>query len=611
MSGARILVALMSVGVAGAVMMTGCQGLFEDLGGMEFETEDPVDERLELSVVQEPPGEVVAGEEFAVEVVAERPDGTSWVGGLEATLSVSAGTFDDGEQEISGTTNADGEVVFSVRLLMAHSGMVLTASILGEEEAATVQTRSFDVVAAAAAEDGSWISAGRAVQADGEEEAEIQIVLGDAYGNPIVDVVPTFEASGEGNVYGACSPTDGQGLSHCTMASTTAETKELSITSPLTLTGESVEFWVPCDEGLTEEFGAGDGSVDDPFRICSRHHLQLVGHPETDRWASFAITRDLDLLLESDFEVIGDDEQPFEGRFDGRGFVIRNLRIQRPGENGVGLFGVVGEGGEVRDVHLRDVDVTGGRSVGGIAGINEGDIRGSSVSGGVIGEVTVGGLVGENHGMIRDSWSDAEVEGTSMVEETNNLDWSEVGGLVGRNDDLIARGVSRGTVSGVYMVGGLVGRNRGLVEESYSVAEVYGERRAGGFVGLSLQGDIRDSYATGAVTGEHDAGGFAGDDRGTLRRSYSSGPVIAEQGGSGFAARTSQASVHCFWDLDTSEHSTPVATGPDGGITGLTTEEFALEQSFGAQWDFGGIWVIGMAPDGVLRPIHRWEEEEQ
>ncbi len=51
----------------------------------------------------------------------------------------------------------------------------------------------------------------------------------------------------------------------------------------------------------------------------------------------------------------------FIGSFDGNGHVIRNLYINRVGEGGVGLFGYVGSGGEVRNLGLENVQVVGGR----------------------------------------------------------------------------------------------------------------------------------------------------------------------------------------------------------------------------------------------------------
>ena len=80
------------------------------------------------------------------------------------------------------------------------------------------------------------------VLADGKATSTITVTLGDAYGNAIIGAVPTFAASGQGNSYGACSPTSGPGLSTCTLASTSAGTKVLQIVTPVADTGGSVLF---------------------------------------------------------------------------------------------------------------------------------------------------------------------------------------------------------------------------------------------------------------------------------------------------------------------------------------------------------------------------------
>src|SRR5205085_553286 len=49
-------------------------------------------------------------------------------------------------------------------------------------------------------------------------------------------------ATGSTNTLGACSASNGSGISTCTLASTTAEDKTLSITSPLAVIGDTVTF---------------------------------------------------------------------------------------------------------------------------------------------------------------------------------------------------------------------------------------------------------------------------------------------------------------------------------------------------------------------------------
>jgi len=117
------------------------------------------------------------------------------------------------------------------------------------------------------------------------------------------------------------------------------------------------------------------------------------------------------------------DMDGFRGTFDGQGHEIRDLFINRPHEFGVGLFGVVDEGGVVQNIGVVNADVTGNPFVGGLVGFHSGTVNGSYSSGSVTGNYAVGGLVGVNEeGTVSNCYSTGSVTG-----------YSYVGGLVGEN----------------------------------------------------------------------------------------------------------------------------------------------------------------------------------
>lgn len=96
------------------------------------------------------------------------------------------------------------------------------------------------------------------------------------------------------------------------------------------------------------------------------------------------------------WEPLGNDEVPFSGQLHGFGHVIRNLAINRPEENGVGLVGVLT--GTVRDLGLFDPVIVG-RRAGTIAGVirRQDDrtlLSHSYVAGGSVSGNWSGGLVG-------------------------------------------------------------------------------------------------------------------------------------------------------------------------------------------------------------------------
>jgi hypothetical protein len=125
----------------------------------------------------------------------------------------------------------------------------------------------------------------------------------------------------------------------------------------------------------------------------------------------------------------------FSGTFDGQGYEIRDLFINRPDWCWVGLFGFVGEGGSIEGVGVVNADVTGSLSgvwhgcdsAGILVGANLGTVNNSYSKGSIICEWNAGGLVGENRGTVSNSYYSGNV--TSSVSG---------GGLVGWNDGIIS-----------------------------------------------------------------------------------------------------------------------------------------------------------------------------
>ena len=66
------------------------------------------------------------------------------------------------------------------------------------------------------------------------------------------------------------------------------------------------------------------------------------------------------------------DNASYTATFDGRGRTISNLYINRPSTSNVGLFGVLGTGGNVRNLGIVGGSVTGSDAVGGLVGWNQG-----------------------------------------------------------------------------------------------------------------------------------------------------------------------------------------------------------------------------------------------
>jgi len=300
-----------------------------------------------------------------------------------------------------------------------------------------------------------------------------------------------------------------------------------------------------------------------PTPILTVEELQLIGNdPGYPLNGHYVLTQDIDASSTAGwnsgagFDPIGSSSLPFTGKFDGQGYVVTGLTINRPGENYVGLLAALGAGGVVQNLGLEDSAVTGAQYVGGLTGNLP---AGSTVlqcfsRGAVAGTSYVGGLAGQNYGAISQSYATGIVTATA----------SYAGGLTGWNTGTVTQCYATGAVTATTSYGGgLVGYNAyGTCSQSYATGAVASVRYVGGLAGRNFSGIVSKCYSTGAVTGTTDAGGLLG---------------LTASGTVEFS----------FWDTQTSGKTT------SSGGTGLTTAQMQTETTFtGAGWDFVTVWYM-------------------
>ena len=236
------------------------------------------------------------------------------------------------------------------------------------------------------------------------------------------------------------------------------------------------------------------------------------------------------------FSPIGPSfSEPVSGSFDGQGNTIRDLLIERPADDRVGLFGF--SEGTIEQVTVANATITGSNQVGGLVGDNDGTVSNSSASGAVTGSNNVGGLVGNNfNGTVSTSSASGAVTGSGY----------SVGGLVGLNDEgTVSNSSASGNVTGFSGVGGLVGRNsEGAVSTSSASGAVTGSGDAGGLVGNNFNGTVSNSSASGAVDGSDEAGGLVGgNSEGTVSTSSASGAVNGSDAVGGLVGNNNDGTV--------------------------------------------------------------------
>jgi hypothetical protein len=164
----------------------------------------------------------------------------------------------------------------------------------------------------------------------------------------------------------------------------------------------------------------------------------------------------------------------FDGILLGQGYEIRDLFINRPDEDNVGLFGATVWGGP-NDIAVVNFTVTGGDYVGVLVGRNDGQIYNCyCAAGSVTGNSSVGGLAGRiEKGYVSTCYCTGNITGTERV-----------GGLVGYNEGgTVSNCYSIGTVTGGESVGGLVGGNKGTVSNSFWDVQTSGQRTSAGGIG--------------------------------------------------------------------------------------------------------------------------------
>ncbi|GHV94156.1 hypothetical protein AGMMS50293_04760 [Spirochaetia bacterium] len=220
----------------------------------------------------------------------------------------------------------------------------------------------------------------------------------------------------------------------------------------------------------------------------------------------------IDLAAWSNWDPIGGTLNPFTGIFDGNGHNILNLStsVTTPSQK-QGLFGSLGTGGKLENIHVVNGNVRGADGAGGICGESSGEISNCSFAGLVRGVNHVGGIVGRSSDsgtMIMDCTNNGKVQGTKQA--------GGIIGFMGRNGVIIAC-ENTGQVEGSWETGGIAGRseysavfascNRGTISAA--------ENETGGIIGYNVNASVIACYNTADIQGAGaNIGGIIGKNEG-------------------------------------------------------------------------------------------------
>ena len=336
----------------------------------------------------------------------------------------------------------------------------------------------------------------------------------------------------------------------------------------------------------------GSGTQADPYIIHDVNDLQAM---ENDLDAYYELANDIDASATSGWNAgagflpIGQSSPYFSGHFDGKGYSITDLMVNRGDTDDVGLFGITKNDASIQNVKLINADITGDWHTGGLVGSALGYpvISASSVSGSIVGADYVGGMIGFGGGNLVTSNSHS----TASVSGGTNY----VGGFVGYSKGNFNQCYATGAViSTGWWAGGFVGYDdRTTIDKSYATGnvnagDINGDSFAGGFVGWA-DGTHTNCYARGSVTASGDyVGGYSGVSPNSMENCYSTGAVSGVGiNVSGLNGDEGGDTINCFWDIETSGQAT------SWGGTGVTTSEMKTKSTFtDAGWDFISIWNI-------------------
>ncbi len=267
---------------------------------------------------------------------------------------------------------------------------------------------------------------------------------------------------------------------------------------------------------------AGAGTVESPYEIATLDNLYWLTQ-NSDKWnAEYVQTADIDAFPTSTWDAgkgyspIGNSTTNFTGNYNGQGYKITGLTINRTGENYIGLFGLV-IGSTIQNIGLENVSVTGGARLGALLGSGDqgalvrncyatGEVSSSSrFSGGLIGYIC---SVYEMS-YVKNCYCECNVTLKGSLKDY-------CGGLVGENLAYISNSYATGNiVGGLDRIGGLVGSSRssGSIENCYALGSVEGNTNVGGLVGENSELSTKNSFwnvdtdgITGNVSGDNNFG---------------------------------------------------------------------------------------------------------
>lgn len=245
----------------------------------------------------------------------------------------------------------------------------------------------------------------------------------------------------------------------------------------------------------------GDGSTEDlpssAIAISNVDELVMICN-EYPADGYYYLTGDIDLSYDlgkygdyynggKGWEPIGNSNTPFKGTFDGRGYTIKGLSINRSSQDYIGLFGYT-SGATIKNCKLDIVKIVGQNCVGGFAGYgSRSTFENCETLGGTVGTASrnyskdyyCGGIVGSGGGSIKNCINNATPQPRAYSDDSSYKEYT--GGIAGA--------WWGGTITGCI-------NNAEVTKDTYLSYHTY----YGGITGYAQSVVITDCTNNGAVT---------------------------------------------------------------------------------------------------------------
>ena len=359
------------------------------------------------------------------------------------------------------------------------------------------------------------------------------------------------------------------------------------------------------DGGETDSSGCPPHIVDGVLQNLCRGY-ELTADLDFDTNADGVMDAGDDYWNDGDgWKPVGNSRDYFTAVFDGNGYRILNLYIDRSTALYVGLFGYV-DGADIRNLGLTGalMQVTGSGYVGGLAGyVAQSNIVNNYATGAVTTTYNnAGGLIGyADSTTVKGSYATGPVSGSSYV-----------GGLIGdiSSDNAVSNSYATGSISGSRYVGGLIGyiSSDNTVTNTFATGDVTGSSYAGGLVGYLRASDVTNGYAAGSVSATRYAGGIAGYVSGnaSIRYSYWATDTTGQTEVLGYDDTTAVLVENAGVTL--AELKCPTAADNSSCVTDTTLYSGWADATYSdgddkvvAYWDFGtGTQLPGLNLNGTV-----------